>query len=155
VSGSAAASERNQLCGSRSALRRRILELSPGSYRLRFVLTLPDYQDEREVSVQLKGGEEQTLPAPLGRPGFLSIRPHLNTPQGFATAAGKALGKTPLQRLKLPPKTYVVEILSGAAPGETPKVLKSVEVKPETETVLTFDLSGQLPTRVAEKPAEG
>ena len=127
------------------------LELPAGSYTITFVSEVPGYDVREESSVRLREGEQRRLENPIPRPAMLTVRPHLNTPQGQVLLDGRPLGATPLQKRLLRPGAHLLEV-APLGEGGTGKVSQTVTLAPGVETVMTFDLSGVQPTRLRDQP---
>ncbi|MEO7795438.1 MAG: protein kinase [Thermoanaerobaculia bacterium] len=132
--------------------RERRLELAPGSYKLKFSIETPVYSHAAETSVRLKEGEHRQLVSPIERPGKLTVQPHMNARQAFVRLDGGGAVPTPLRGRWLAPGSHIVEIVATQDPGAPVMVRESVEIRSENESILTFDLDGRSPQRLAEKP---
>ncbi len=132
--------------------RERRLELAPGSYRLKFAIDTPVYSHAAETTVRLKEGEKRQLVSPIERPGKLTVQPHINARQAFVRLDGAAAVATPLRGRWLAPGPHIVEIVASPDPAAPALRKESVEIRSENESILTFDLDGRSPQRLAEKP---
>lgn len=132
--------------------RDRRLELAPGTYRFVFAIETPVYTHRAESTLKLKEGETRTLVSPIERPGKLTVQPHLNARQAFVRLDGEPAVPTPLRGRWLAPGPHRVEIVASQDPAAAVLKTESVEIRSETEAILTFDLDGRNPQRLAEKP---
>ena len=132
--------------------RERRLELAPGSYRLKFAIASAVYSHAAETTVRLKEGEKRQLVAPIERPGKLTVQPHINARQAFVRLDGAPAVPTPLRGRWIAPGPHVVEIVASQDPGAPVLRQESVVIRSESESILTFDLDGRNPQRLAEKP---
>ncbi|MBP7587392.1 MAG: serine/threonine protein kinase [Thermoanaerobaculia bacterium] len=132
--------------------RERRLELAAGSYKLRFSIETPVYSHAAETTVRLKEGERRQIVSPIERPGKLTVQPHINARQAFVRLDGASAVPTPLRGRWLAPGAHVVEIVGTQEPGAPVLRTERVEIRSENESILTFDLDGRSPQRLAEKP---
>ncbi len=132
--------------------RDRRLELAAGTYRLRFAIETPVYSHSAESTVRLKEGEKRQIVSPIERPGKLTVQPHLNARQAFVRLDGAPPVPTPLRGRWLSPGPHVVEIVASQEPGAPALRSERVEIQSENESILTFDLDGRSPQRLAERP---
>lgn len=128
------------------------LEIPAGAYNLAFLSRVPGYEVREEQSVRLREGEQRRVANPIPRPALLTVRPHLNTPQGQVAIDGRVLGTTPLQRRLLRPGPHLLEILPLGS-GDAGRLSQSIELATATELVVTFDLTGAQTLRLREQPA--
>lgn len=129
------------------------LELSAGSYTLAFSLETPSYSLRAESRVRLDEGETERAAVAIERPGRLTVQPHLNTPGGVVRLDGQMAGPAPLRGRWLAPGNHLVEVFPVSGVTAAPSVSRTVTVRSEVETVLTFDLGGAQETQVRERPA--
>ncbi len=132
--------------------RERRLELAPGTYRLKFAIATPVYAHAAEMSVRLKEGESRQIVSPIERPGRLTVQPHINARQAFVRLDGALAVATPLRGRWLAPGPHTVEIVAAPDPASPVLRKESVVIRAESESILTFDLDGRSPLRLAEKP---
>jgi eukaryotic-like serine/threonine-protein kinase len=132
--------------------RERRFELEAGTYKLKFAITTPIYTHAAETSVRLKEGERRTVVSPIERPGRLTVQPHMNARQAFVRLDGAAAIPTPLRGKWLAPGPHIVEIVASQDPASPALSRENVEIRSENESILTFDLDGRSPRRLAEKP---
>ena len=132
--------------------RERRLELAPGTYRLKFAIATPVYAHAEEMSVRLKEGESRQIVSPIERPGRLTVQPHINARQAFVRLDGAPAVATPLRGRWLAPGPHTVEIVAAPDPASPVLRQESVVIRAESESILTFDLDGRSPLRLAEKP---
>ena len=132
--------------------RERRLELAPGSYKLRFAIETPAYSHAAESTVRLKEGEKRQIASPIERPGKLTVQPHINARQAFVRLDGAPAIPTPLRGRWLAPGPHIVEIVASPDPVAPVLRRESVEIRSENESILTFDLDGRSPQRLAERP---
>ncbi len=132
--------------------RERRLELAPGSYKLRFAIETPAYSHAAESTVRLKEGEKRQIASPIERPGKLTVQPHINARQAFVRLDGAPAIPTPLRGRWLAPGPHIVEIVASQDPVAPVLRRESVEIRSESEAILTFDLDGRSPQRLAERP---
>lgn len=132
--------------------RERRLELAPGSYKLRFAIETPAYSHAAESTVRLKEGEKRQIASPIERPGKLTVQPHINARQAFVRLDGAPAIPTPLRGRWLAPGPHIVEIVASPDPVAPVLRRESVEIRSENEAILTFDLDGRSPQRLAERP---
>ncbi|MEO8195182.1 MAG: serine/threonine-protein kinase [Thermoanaerobaculia bacterium] len=132
--------------------RERRLELDPGSYKLKFAIDTPVYAHAAETTVRLKEGEKRQLVSPIERPGKLTVQPHINARQAYVRLDGAPAVPTPLRGRWLAPGPHIVEIVASQDPASPVLRRESVEIRSENESILTFDLDGRSPQRLAEKP---
>ena len=135
--------------------RQQRIELPAGAYTLTFTLDSPVYTARAESRVRLAEGETERVAVPIARPGRLTVQPHLNTPAGVVRIDGQTAGPAPLRGRWLAPGEHLVEVFPAAGADAAPAVARTVTVRSEMETVLTFDLGGALETQVRERPAPG
>ena len=128
------------------------LELEPGSYALAFSLATPDYSFAVERRVRLAAGRTERVPIPIERPGRLTVQPHLNTPGGIVRLDGQVLGPAPIRGRWLAPGDHQVEVFALAGPAAAAVVTRAITLRSDVETVVTFDVGGQLETQVRERP---
>ncbi len=132
--------------------RERHLELAPGTYRLKFAIDTPVYAQSAETTLRLKEGERRAIASPIERPGKLTVQPHINARQAFVRLDGASAIPTPLRGRWLAPGPHVVEIVASQDPAAPVLRRESVQIRSENESILTFDLDGRSPQRLAEKP---
>jgi serine/threonine protein kinase len=132
--------------------RERRLELAPGTYKLKFAIATPVYSHAAEISVRIKEGESRQVVSPIERPGRLTVQPHINARQAFVRLDGALAVATPLRGRWLAPGPHTVEIVAAPDPASPVLRKESVVIRAESESILTFDLDGRSPLRLAEKP---
>lgn len=132
--------------------RERRLELAPGTYKLKFAIATPAYAHAAEISVRIKEGESRQIVSPIERPGRLTVQPHINARQAFVRLDGALAVATPLRGRWLAPGPHTVEIVAAPDPASPVLRKESVVIRAESESILTFDLDGRSPLRLAEKP---
>ncbi len=132
--------------------RERRLELAPGSYKLKFAIESPVYSHAQETTVRLKEGERRQIVSPIERPGKLTVQPHINARQAFVRLDGALALPTPLRGRWLAPGPHVVQIVATQDPAAPALLQESVQIRSESESILSFDLDGRNPQRLAEKP---
>jgi hypothetical protein len=132
--------------------RERRLELAAGSYRLKFAIESPAYSHAEELTVRLAEGESRRIASPIERPGKLTVQPHINARQAYVRLDGAPAVATPLRGRWLAPGPHIVEIVATADPASPVLQVESIEIRSESESILTFDLDGRSPQRLAEKP---
>ena len=128
------------------------LELPAGTHTLTFVSHVPGYEVREEQSLRLREGEQRRIVNPIPQPALLTVRPHLNTPQGQVAVDGRLLGATPLQRRLLRPGSHQLEILP-LGEGAAGRVSQAILLTSAVELVVTFDLTGAQTIRLREQPA--
>ncbi len=131
--------------------RERRLELAPGTYKLKFAIATPVYAHATEMSVRIKEGESRRIVSPIERPGRLSVQPHINARQAFVRLDGALAVATPLRGRWLAPGPHTVEIVAAPDPASPVLRKETVVIRAESESILTFDLDGRSPLRLAEK----
>lgn len=129
------------------------IELPEGSHRLRFVSELPGYEIVEELTVRLRAGETRRLEMPIARPAFLTLLPFLNTPQAEVRLDGKAISTTPIQRLMVRPGAHLLELVRPGGNDSAGRLSTTLTLAAGSETLVTFDLTGNQPLRVREQPA--
>ncbi|HNU83019.1 MAG TPA: hypothetical protein PKO05_06275, partial [Thermoanaerobaculia bacterium] len=129
------------------------IELPEGSHRLRFVSELPGYEIVEELTVRLRAGETRRLEMPIARPAFLTLLPFLNTPQAEVRLDGKAISTTPIQRLMVRPGAHLLELVRPGGNDSAGHLSTTLTLAAGSETLVTFDLTGNQPLRVREQPA--
>jgi hypothetical protein len=145
---------RVQVGGRRLRLdRARTLELPPGSYTLAFSIESGDYKDRAERTVRLGEGATERVSVPLARPGRLTVQPHLGTRPGMVQIDGRMAGPAPLRQRRLPPGEHRLEIFPTTGVTAAPAVSLPVQIASGVETVVTFDLDGQLETQTRDRPS--
>ncbi|HSM13401.1 MAG TPA: serine/threonine-protein kinase [Thermoanaerobaculia bacterium] len=144
---------RVQVGGRRLRLdRSRSFELPPGSYTVVFSIESGDYSDRAERRVRLGEGATERLSVPLARPGRLTVQPHLGTRPGMVQIDGRMAGPAPLRNRRLPPGEHRLEIFPTSGVTAMPAVTLPVLIASNVETVVTFDLDGQLETQTRDRP---
>ena len=133
--------------------RQRKIELEAGSARLQFVIEKPTYRFEKEVRVKLDEGETERVAVPIEKPGRLTVQPHLNSRPGSVRIDGQLVGPAPVRGKWMEPGEHLVEILAVADGGVAPSVSRTITVKSDVETILSFDVDGKLEPTLREKPA--
>ena len=132
--------------------RERRLELAAGSYKLKFAIESPVYSHVEELTVRLGEGENRRITSPIERPGKLTVQPHINARQAFVRLDGALAVATPLRGRWLAPGPHIVEIVATPDPASPVLRRESIEIRSESESILTFDLDGRSQQRLAEKP---
>lgn len=131
--------------------REHTFELPAGNASLQFTLTRPEYSAERSLRLQLKPGATERVSIPIERPGRLTVQPHLNARPGRARLDGQTVGATPVRGLWVAPGSHFLEIFGLAAEGEPP-FSRTIEIRSDVETVVTFDLDGRAESLIRERP---
>ena len=132
--------------------RERRLELAAGSYKLKFEIDSPVYRHAQETTVRLKEGEKRQITSPIERPGRLTVQPHINARQAFVRLDGGPAVPTPVRGLWVAPGPHVVDVVATQDPESPVLRQESIRIRSEYESILTFDLDGHSPQRLAEKP---
>ncbi len=132
--------------------RERRIELAAATVRLQFQLGNPNYQFEKELRVKLAAGATERVSIPIEKPGRLTVQPHLNTRPGSVRIDGQLVGNAPVRGRWVEPGEHFVEILSVGGGGVAPALARSIMVKSDIETILSFDIDGKLEPTLREKP---
>lgn len=132
--------------------RTQTLELAAGNHDLTFSLETPSYTLEQALRVQIAAGGTRMVEIPLARPGRLTVQPHLNTRPGSVRLDGQMIGSAPIRGRWLSPGEHLVEVFPAQALGGEPTILHTLVIESGQETILTFDLEGQIETQVRSRP---
>jgi hypothetical protein len=132
--------------------RERRLELTPGTYNLKFAIETPSYSHSQESTVRLREGEQRRIASPIERPGKLTVQPHINARQAFVRLDGGPAFPTPMRGRWIAPGPHVVAIVAAQSPDSPVLRQENVQIRSEVESILTFDLDDRSPQRLAEKP---
>jgi predicted Ser/Thr protein kinase len=129
------------------------LRLDPGTYTLSFSLATADYSFSAVKKVTLAAGETERVSIPIERPGRLTVQPQLDTPGGIVRVDGQVLGPAPIRGRWLAPGAHQVDVFPLASGGSgAAAVSRSVTLRSDVETVVTFDVLGAAETQVRDRP---
>jgi len=131
------------------------LELPPGSYDVQFSLSTADYKLSARRRVSIAAGATERLEVPIERPGKLTVQPHLGTRAGAVKLDGELIGNAPVRGKWLATGEHSVEIFPAGAVSGEPPVKRTISIRSNQETVLTFDLDGRKETQESSRPIGG
>jgi len=129
----------------------RTLTLPAGAHRLEFSVSTPDYSFSRELPLRIEPGQTLEVAVPIEKPGRLTVQQHLNTRPGTVRLDGQILGRAPIRGRWLAPGEHFLEVFALGGDPTQPLLSRSISIRSDVESVLTFDLDGKLETLVVEK----
>ncbi|MCB1007545.1 MAG: hypothetical protein KDB94_01485, partial [Acidobacteria bacterium] len=133
----------------------RSLELPPGSYDVSFSLDTTDYKLSGRRRVTVTAGQTERVEVPIERPGKLTVQQHLGTRPGAVKVDGELVGNAPVRGKWLSAGAHEVEIFpAGAVSGDAP-VKRTITIRSNQETILTFDLDGRKENQETSRPIGG
>lgn len=133
----------------------RSLELAPGSYDVAFSLDTADYKLSGRRRVTVTAGQTERVEVPIERPGKLTVQQHLGTRAGAVRIDGELIGNAPVRGKWLAAGEHLVEIFPANAVGGEAPVKRSLNIRSNQETILTFDLDGRKENQETTRPIGG
>ena len=135
-----------------SVRRGREIAVTSGEHTLAFTIDVDGYRDARSLRVEVPEGEVRSIAVPLAKPGTLTVQAHLGSPQGLVQIGTRRLLRpTPLRSVRVRPGRHRLAIF-GHGDRTQPILQTVVDLRPEVEAVVTFDLENRRGPHVRERP---
>ena len=132
--------------------RRRVFEVEAGiDHVVAFELVTRDYQMREQLVTQVAAGRLLETPAPLVRPGSLSVAATEESARPvFVRIGDEAIGWTPIHNLQLPAGAHVLSVFKNPTYRPEERIDQKIRVRSRQQTAVKFDLESEPPALIVD-----